>query len=404
NMFGSRKMEQTEDAAGFQKAAFASLVVAHAFNDMAGGFFAPLAPLIARELSLSLTMLGIIMTIRSFFGSLPQALFGWLVDRYPSRWWLLSTPFWVGIFRSAIGFAVGFWSLTFIMSVGSLGGACFHPPAASRVREVTGGRRGLSMAFYVGAGRVGHAVGPIVALALVSWFGLKGLAIAAAFYAIPMVLLTWFSVKPPTPKKSRPPTLRAAATSENWKPILLLYFVSLFRNAVTVNLGAYMTLYLASRGMSLWWGGTAMTVLLFSGGLGGLLGGWISDRAGRRFVILLSSLLTFSLLLAFLQTTQWLQFGLIPLLGTVAYSTLGLSVAYAQELLPNRPALAASLTQGANLFFSGLSLTAMGVLGDLFGLQMALHILLILLLMETCVALFLPGSGHGRPGLIRTVT
>ena len=73
---------------------------------------------------------------------------------------------------------------------------------------------------------------------------------------------------------------------------------------------------------------------------------------------------------------------------------MGVSVAYAQELLPGRPALAASLLQGGNWFVSGLTLTATGALGDYFGLQAALHVLLILLFAEFFLALLLPGTGR----------
>ncbi|HBK78411.1 MAG TPA: hypothetical protein DDZ83_01785, partial [Nitrospinae bacterium] len=148
---------------GFQKVAFAAIVFSHAVNDMSGAFFASLAPLIAKEFGLSLTAIGLIMSIRSITGSMPQPLFGWLSDRFPSRWWLISTPIGVGIGRTMIGFATGFWSLAAMLSTGALFSACYHPAAAAMAGKISAARRGLVVSAYIASGRMGHAAGPFIA-------------------------------------------------------------------------------------------------------------------------------------------------------------------------------------------------------------------------------------------------
>ncbi len=392
--------EEEARAAGrfgdIQKTAFFSLIFAHAVNDMAGAFFAPLTPLIAKELGLSLTMIGVIMSIRSFSTSLPQPLFGWLTDRYPSQWWLVATPLIVGPFRTAIGFATGFWSLAAMLSVGSFGAACFHPAAASRARAISSGRRGLVMSSYVAAGRLGHACGPIVALSLVSVLGLKGLAWATLLYLASMVVLKKF---PPETGAKKPGGRREGKAEEKpsgapggaWRSMALLYVINIFRNMVMINLYAFIPLYFASRGGSLWTGGGALTLLLASGAAGGIAGGWLSDRIGRKNVIVGTALMLIPAFLLFLNTEGALQFAVMLPLGLLLHSSMGVSVAYAQELMPNRPALAASLMQGGNWFISGFTLTGMGALGDWLGIQTALQVLVVVICLESGVALTLPG-------------
>ncbi len=385
-----------------QKPAFFSLIFAHAVNGMAGGFFVSLTPTIKEEFGLSLTMLGVIMAIRSLSSSAPQVFFGWLTDRYPSQWWLVATPLIVGPFRTAIGFATGFWSLAAMLSIGSFGAACFHPAAAVRAHGISKERRGLVMSFYVAAGRLGHGCGPIVAISLVSVLGLKGLIWATSLYFVSMAVLKKFppeaGAEAPAGKKGEEEN--PETQSGTWRPLALLYIINIFRNMVMLNLYAFIPLYFASRGGSLWTGGGALTVLLASGAAGGIIGGWLSDRIGRKSVILSTALLLIPTYLLFLNTGGVLQFAVMIPLGLLLHSAMGVSVAYAQELMPNRPALAASLMQGGNWFISGFTLVGMGALGDCLGLQTALQVLVVLICLESGFALILPGRKKIKPETI----
>jgi FSR family fosmidomycin resistance protein-like MFS transporter len=380
----------------FKKTAFATLIFSHAINDMSGAFFAPLAPLITKEFGLSLTAIGLIMTIRSFAGSLPQTLFGWLIDRHPSRWWLLSTPLVVGVSGTAIGFAAGFWSLTAMLSVAALGAACYHPAAASMARDISAGRRGLVMSIYVASGRIGHAIGPIIALSLVSLLGLKGLVFALSLYALSGAALARFAPVPAA--KEAAPSGKEAPSKfprKNRWPLAILYATTIFRNMVMINLYGFLPLYFAARGETLWEGGAALTLLLVSGASGGIVGGWLSDRFGRKAVIVFSAAAVAPLLLLFLCAEGVMQFVLIPPLGIFTHAVMGVRMAYAQELMPGSPALAAGIMQGGNWFISGATLAATGAIGDMWGLDFALGLLSVVAAIEVVISLALPKDGRG---------
>jgi FSR family fosmidomycin resistance protein-like MFS transporter len=382
------------DAMGFQKVAFAAIVFSHAVNDMSGAFFASLAPLIAKEFGLSLTTIGLIMSIRSITGSMPQPLFGWLSDRFPSRWWLISTPIGVGIGRTMIGFATGFWSLAAMLSTGALFSACYHPAAAAMAGKISAARRGLVVSAYIASGRMGHAAGPFIALTLVSLFGLKGLSVGMVFYfASVAVLMRYVPRDAERKKESQPDEAPAPLARDLWRPMALLYLIMIFRNVVTINLYGFLPLYYSARGDTLWEGGTALTLFLVAGASGGVVGGWLSDRIGRKRVIVFSALAVAPLLLVFLGTGGLLQYALILPLGVFMHASMGVSVAYAQEFMPNRPALAASIMQGGNWFVSGLTLTGTGALGDWLGIDAALQLLAAILVLEFAISLTLPGRG-----------
>jgi FSR family fosmidomycin resistance protein-like MFS transporter len=383
-----------------QKAAFFSLIFAHAVNDMAGAFFAPLLPLIQKELGLSLTAVGLIMSIRSLSSSLPQPLFGWLTDRFPSPMWLLATPLIVGPFRTAIGFATGFWSLVSLLSIGAIAGACFHPAAAVRARAISSTRRGLVMAAYVASGRIGHACGPIVGLSIVSVLGLKGLIVASAFYVASLIVLKMFPPMDETEVRKQKTVEESSpdGSRENWRPFALLYVINIFRSMLMMNLNTFIPLFITSVGGSLWMGGSSLAIFVASGGLGGIIGGWLSDRIGRKSVIAGSALLLLPTFLLFLHSEGALQFAIILPLGILVYCSMGVSMAFAQELLPNRPALAASLMQGGNWFIASFTIAGMGVLGDWLGIQQALQWLVVVICLDFVISLMLPGRERIEPG------
>src|SRR5690606_16017281 len=90
------------------------------------------------------------------------------------------------IFMSLIGVAPSFIVLATFLALAGLGSAAFHPPGA--VIAASSGRsssRGARYSVFSFSGALGYAIGPLVAVAIVSRSGLAGLPYAA----IPMLLL-----------------------------------------------------------------------------------------------------------------------------------------------------------------------------------------------------------------------
>ena len=83
---------------------------------------------------------------------------------------------------------------------------------------------------------------------------------------------------------------------------------------------------------------------------------------------------------------------------------MGVTLTFAQELLPNRPALAASLMQGGNWFISSFTLVGMGALGEWLGIQQALKWLVVVICLDFVLSLTLPGRKKIDPGAASSVT
>jgi FSR family fosmidomycin resistance protein-like MFS transporter len=119
-------------------------------------------------------------------------------------------------------------------------------------------------------------------------------------------------------------------------------------------------------------------VFLFFGALGGMLGGYLSDRVGRQQVIAVS-LLTFPLLMAAALATsgppRWI---LLAVAGMALLASFSVTVVFAQELLPQHLGLASGLTLGLAFGAGGLGVAMSGVMADLLGLHTSVWILVIL--------------------------
>jgi hypothetical protein len=72
----------------------------------------------------------------------------------------------------------------FLLLIAGISAALFHVPSPVMVRDVSGHRVGTGMSYFMVGGEMARTLGPILATAAVSWWGLEGI-----FRLIPLGLL-----------------------------------------------------------------------------------------------------------------------------------------------------------------------------------------------------------------------
>ena len=189
------------------------------------------------------------------------------------------------LFITSIGWAPNFTTLTIMVAVGgSMVGLC-HPDMASRAGALSERRKGLVVSVFIAGGRVGHGLGPVIAIGIVSLGGMKWLW-AFTLVAVAMAL----AVKYGLPEPESPPgsgekkasiwdfvtALRTAGA-----PLLLLSGVTICRAVVNINFISLIPSLYAEHGMGIWSGGAASAIMLTSGAVGVLAGGFLGDRFGK---------------------------------------------------------------------------------------------------------------------------
>lgn len=130
----------------------------------------------------------------------------------------------------------------------------------------------------------------------------------------------------------------------------------------------------------------ALTVYSLSGVAEDLLGGRLSDRFGRKRVILGSVAGALPLFYLFLLTQGWLSFLFLALAGATLIASIPVSVVFGQELVPEQRGLVSGVLMGLAWGIGSLLLGLVGYLGDRLGLEVALGILTALLVPAALLA------------------
>jgi MFS transporter, FSR family, fosmidomycin resistance protein len=344
----------------------AYLFIGHLLNDGFGAFLAPLLPLLIQRLDLSLAMAGLLGTARILMNSLLQPSLGRLVDRVQRPWLVIIGPLLSVIAMSLIGRASSYWILLLIMTVAGVGTALFHPAAAALVAAGTHSRRGLMMAFFSSGGTFGGALAPIVIFAFTQSFGLEGtpwllipgLALVAAF-ALPLL-----RVLPQSIRKAQE-RFRLGHLPGRF---VVLWTVLVIRSVSATAFASFLAVLVEQRGASAWVGPVSISVFLLAGAAGSFLAGNLSDRLGRKAVILGSMVVATPLYFVFLHGPLALLLPVIAVAGLFDLSATPVGVVAAQECIPGRTGLVSGLVMGLAWGVGGIALYPIGWLADQFGI------------------------------------
>ncbi|MBA2446972.1 MAG: MFS transporter [Chloroflexi bacterium] len=345
---------------------FWTLSLAHMINDSYVFFLPTLLPLLIPSLDISLTAAGLAVGLYQVIGALAQPFLGHLADRYSLRWMSFVGLVGTAIGAGGVGVAPSYWALLLLMIVGAVGTSAYHPVATATISDIARARRGQAMSIYITAGNVGLAVGPAaLGLGLPIW----GPAITVPL-ALPCLLiaLAVYVVVPPRVVRGRGPGSFGATIVKHRVTLGKLLGIATLRSWANVGLGTFLPLLLVERGLSVEDGATALTVLLLFGGIGGLVGGFLSDRVGRDAVIVTSLLLSAPAGWLMLHAPGiWLWIGAALVGFTLNGALLALTVR-AQELMPDSVAMVSGLMLGFTVGMGGLAVPPLAALAEWVGL------------------------------------
>ncbi|MBI4278355.1 MAG: MFS transporter [Armatimonadetes bacterium] len=356
---------------GFDRRKLAVITLGHFLNDFHVSFLAPLLPLIVTKFQLSLALAGFLATVQSASAAMSQPLFGVIADRLPRCIFIALGPTLTMAAMGLFGLAPSYQTLLVLLLIAGLGTAIFHPQGAGMAGTVARARRGLGISIFIAAGEMGFALGPVTIATLVAWRGL-GATIYAVVPGLVLVLFVWRAALawPPTPTAGAR-GLGADLRPHLW-PLFVIWVIVVMRNIVSSAFMTFLPLVLRERGASVVAGGAALFLYAGVGALGGLSGGYLTDRLGRRGVLVASFLVGAPLLWGFLWLRGPLSFLFLALGGMAYFASATVSLVMAQELLPGRASMASSIVMGLAWGVGGLMMTPIGAIADVAGLTTAL--------------------------------
>jgi len=368
-----------------------TLFLGHMTIDLYAGLLPVMFPLLSRDYNLDLATVGLVALAYSGVGSISQPLFGWLADRYGTRFTGLAL-IWTAVTFAAIAIVPEFWMIVALAGAAGLGSGAFHPFGALNANAVIDERRRNSaMSVYASGGTVGFAIGPLIGVALLAMFGIHGIALmivpGAAIAVWLLMEMRQIAVKGTGSRRGRtglPPI--------PWLALSAVILVMMARSWTMSSLQAFIPTWYDDMGYSEAFYGFLATTITLASALGTLGSGSLADRYGRRALIIVSLIATIPAILLFTQFTGGIAFLTGALVGLLAASTAPLLLVMAQQLMQGRAGVASGLILGLGFVTGAIGVPVTGAIADMFSIQTAMRAQSIIILIAIPLALMLPNE------------
>jgi len=271
------------------------------------------------------------------------------------------------------------------------------------MRKVSGKRVVTGMSFFMLGGELARSVGPIVILGAVSLWGMKG-TFRLIFFGIAGSTFLYFMLKN-LPKEKRPDKRSLLAKDDSkasasthleidmerkylsgLKDVLkrhkrlfiILSGIVFSKSVIASPFTAFLPTYLTSRGSSLWLAGISLSVLEFAGAAGTFASGVFSDFIGRKWMLLLITILSPAFVVLFLISHGIFILPSLVLLGFFIFSASPVIMALVQDSEREYPASANGIYMMINFVINSFVILLIGIVGDRIGLENTYKICLVL--------------------------
>jgi FSR family fosmidomycin resistance protein-like MFS transporter len=375
---------------------FLSLALSHFIVDVLNGQVTIVLAVLSVPLGLSYAALGLISTIYSLVGALGQPVFGWLSDRWGTRWAAAGGVLWMAFFFALAAVTPEAWAIVLLV-IGALGSAAFHPPGTMKAAQVghlhmTGQAATAASLFFL-FGQGGLSVGPGIGGWMIDHLGRLGLLLLAAL-TVPVGLWTARELRPALPAApGRGPTRAAPAMDAGLSTdrvlfmlVMLLAGLRTWAQSITIT---FAPKYFQDQGVSPTIFGVIVAIFMGSSAIGGVLGAMLADRWGRRRTVTLALALSILPFYFFPVADGAGIFVLAALAGLFNGAPHSVFITLAQRALPGRAAFASGLTLGLMFAFGAVGAYLGGLVGDVTGLQAVLQGSALIAVVTTVLSLAL---------------
>jgi FSR family fosmidomycin resistance protein-like MFS transporter len=390
-----------QKAPGIQYSKLGVISLAHMLNDLYSNYLPQLLPfLVVLHQGFTATRAAILVSAFSITSSFAQPFFGYFMDRQSKHWLLYVGTLWMAVMLSLTGIVENYWTIVLLAALAGLGTAAFHPQASTMVNVLSGDYKAVLLSAFVGFGNIGFALGPLLLVPLFQAYGLKATLVTVIPGIIVAFLLYFYSPRNAL-SNGTSPDLAAVWVSVKAarRELSAIISVIAIRSLSYTGMLTMLPLYFHSQNISNIAASRLLTLMLFTGAVGGLMGGFISDYYGRKRLIVGSLVLSTPLFFAFFYTEGIVSIIFLALAGATLLSSFSVTVIATQEAIPDNKALAAGLSMGLAGGIGGLAVISIGWIADIWGLSSAVFVIFLLPVVAGLVALLMksrPAARHQR--------
>jgi FSR family fosmidomycin resistance protein-like MFS transporter len=344
----------------------------HLLNDLLQSIIPSLYPLLKQNFHLNFTQIGLITFTFQVTASLLQPIVGTFTDRKPRPY---SLPIGMGLTLAGVillSQAPSFVALLVAVGIMGVGSSIFHPESSRLARLASGGKKGLAQSIFQLGGNAGSAIGPLLVALIVVTNGQHYILCFTIAAVLGIIILSkvsqWYKAHltmraaNPVQKEEVHTNLSKTKVYSSLLVLLLLIFSKFFYLSSMTN---YFTFFLIGKfHVSIQQSQLYLFIFLASVAAGTLIGGFLGDLFGRKYVIWFSILgaAPFTLLLPYADL-NWTIF-LSVIIGIIISSAFSAIVVYGQELVPGKVGMISGLFFGLAFGMGGLGSALLGRLAD----------------------------------------
>jgi MFS family permease len=350
---------------------------AHMTEHLFNAVVSVILPLITASLGLSLSQAGALASMRTLMAGVASFPSGFFADLASRRNLLLGgCVTLIGLASFGLSVSQSFPVLMVFMGLGGFGGGWFHPQSLAILSEKYRTQKAFALGVHDSSANLGEVIGPLAMGLMLNFFDWRT---ALLFWAIPGVLVGVTYAMAGSEGDLAVPRSRDYRKAV-WNDVLKnktvcgLVAVSTLRAMGQTALASFLPLYLLLHlKLPAAVAGAYMSILFLCAGVAPALVGWVSDRIGHRYLIVLFSFLSVVMVVAIPHLGSGpILVGGLGLLGALLWALRPVIVSAAMSEAP--PQLSGSivaLIYGANMGLSFLAPLLAGVIADRFGLPTA---------------------------------
>ncbi len=251
-------------------------------------------------------------------------------------------------------------------------------------------------------GELARTAGPLIAVQIASSLTLEGMWMIIPVCLMSSLILWWRLSRIPPPVKTRGASGPLAAFRDIlalWKrinrtllPVMGILMARAFLAAAAMT---FLPTFMYNEGSSLWFANIALATLELAGAAGAMASGALSDRLGRRKVLVIVTALAPILMLLFLMASGPMIFPALIGLGFATLATTPVLIATVIERSGGDRAAATGTFMMMSFAFRSVVLVAVGAMGDAMGLRPTYLICALIAALGVPFALMLKNEEKG---------